>query len=64
MIDRQAYSTIIRVTYGLNDSGEDSLSLVFEEALRRLMEEGAPGTSIIDHFPIRKSTTNICPISR
>ena len=54
-LDSQAYAALIRVTYGLNVRDDDDLISVLAETLHRLVENGAPGISIVDNFPIRES---------
>ena len=55
-ISSQAYTTLIRLTYGLNVvSDDDELISIFAETVFRLIKEGTPGVSIIDLFPIRES---------
>lgn len=58
LIGRQAYTTLIRLTYGLNVvSDNDDLISIFAETIFQLIKEGTPGISIIDLFPIRKFQT-------
>ena len=57
----QTYTTLIRVTYGLNVvSDDDELVSMFGETLRRLVELGTPGASPLDLFPCRKSRKSVC----
>lgn len=49
---RQAYTTIVRVTYGLNvASDDDELISIFAETLHRIVLEGVPGVAPLDLFP-------------
>ena len=51
----QAYTTLVRVTYGLNVvSDDDAIVALFGESLDCIVKEGAPGASILDLFPIRE----------
>ena len=54
-LNSQAYTTLIRVTYGLNVlSDDDVLISLFGETLDRVVGEGAPGACPVDLFPIRE----------
>ena len=46
------------MTYGLSiTSDDDDIITLFDEALARVVPEGAPGACIIDLFPFRESAT-------
>ena len=46
---------MIRMTYGLNvDAEDDVLVSLIGETLTRIVEEGTPGASMIDLFPLRE----------
>ena len=52
---RFAYTLLFRVTYGIIvNSDNDVLLSSFQEVLECIVDEGPPGASIIDLFPIRK----------
>ena len=52
---RFAYTLLFRVTYGIIvNSDDDVLLSSFQEVLDCIVDEGPPGASIIDLFPIRK----------
>lgn len=52
----KAFTTIMRVTYGLDNATDNhDLFSMFSVALKRVVDEGAPGATMIDHFPFRKS---------
>ena len=52
----QAFTTIMRVTYGLTNGADDEeLFSMFVVALKRVVDEGAPGATMIDMFPFRTS---------
>ena len=54
-LDSAAYSTVFRVTYGINvDSDEDGLVSLFGETTNRIVQEGSPGFTLIDLFPLRQ----------
>ena len=54
----QAYTAIVGMTYGLSiTSDDDDIITLFDEALARVVPEGAPGACIIDLFPFRESAT-------
>lgn len=54
-LDSQAYTTVIRVTFGLNGmSDDDAILSLFEETIQRMTVEGVPGACLVDFFPIRK----------
>lgn len=60
MTDSQAYTTIIRVTYGLNvltDADGDDFISIFAEAIRRVIAEGLSSAELIDLFPVRECRT-------
>ena len=52
----QAFTTIMRVAYGLDNAAENKELLgMFTVALKRVVDEGAPGATMIDLFPLRES---------
>ena len=52
----QAYTTVIRTTFGLNIvSDDDEIIPLFDETLKRMVAEGAPGACPVDLFPARES---------
>ena len=52
---RQTYTTLVRVTYGLNvESDEDVLISLIGETLTRIVDEGIPGSCIVDVLPLRE----------
>ena len=51
----QAYTTLVRVTYGISVySDDDVLVSLFGETQNRIVDEGTPGASMIDLFPLRE----------
>ena len=52
---RQGYTTLMRITYGVTvNRDDDDLIRIFAKALERIVDEGAPGASMIDLFPFRE----------